>query len=169
MPSMTDVRKQIITGVVPPQVDEALIRETWPSIAGSPLAGLADKLQRTVILGPIGWLLLLPPFLLRVAPGLARRYTLTNRRLMIRGGLKPTPKESVDLAEIDDVRLQDGSYHDFYRAGNLEVVSNGKVVMTLTAVPGPEAFRHAVLQACSAWVPGKSVPTIPPVPPAKAN
>lgn len=167
MPSMIDVRKQVVTGVVPPQLDEALIRETWPSLAFSPLAGLAEKLTRTIILAPLGWLLLLLPFLRRVMPGIARRYTLTNRRLMIRVGLKPVPKESVDLADIDDVRLQEGSYHEFYRAGTLEVYSKGKVVMTLPAVPGPEAFRQAILQACNAWVPGKAVPTIPPVPPAK--
>jgi len=36
------------------------------------------------------------------------------------------------------------------------VLSQGKPVLTLRGVGGPEAFRHAVLDAVRAWVPGKA-------------
>lgn len=146
---MTDVRKQVVTGVIPPQTDEALIRELFPSVAASPVAGLHR-------LGPFGWPILAIPYFAKVLPFLAKRYTLTNRRLMIRRGLRPKSVKEVLLAEIDDVRLKEGSYDRFYRAGTLEILSGGNVVLTLPAVPGPEAFRHAILSALKAWVPGKA-------------
>src|SRR5207253_6902372 len=99
---MTDRRKQIVTGLVPPQLDEALIREVRPSLARSRVAGLAPKLMKTILLAPLGWLLLLLPFLIKILGG--RRYTLTNRRLMTRAGLKPAVRQAVPLAEIDEVR-----------------------------------------------------------------
>ena len=156
---MIDVRKQVVTGVVPPQLDEAIIREVFPSVASFPLAALGKRLQKTIILAPFGWLLLAVPYFGKVLPFLARRYTLTNRRLMIRRGLRPAPAQEVPLADIDEIRQQPGSYDEFFRAANLEVVSQGKVVLTLPAVWGPEAFCHAVRSACQAWAPRKSPPT----------
>ena len=51
---------------------------------------------------------------------------------------------------------------EFYRSANLEIVSKGKVVLTLKGVPGPESFRHAIINAYKAWVPGKaSAPILP--------
>jgi hypothetical protein len=157
---MTDRRKQIVTGLVPPQLDEAIIREVRRSLAASAVAGLAPRLMKTIVLAPLGWLVLLLPFLGKIL--LPRRYTLTNRRLMIRRGLKPAVKHAVALSEIDAVRLQPESYSDFYRAGTLEVSSDGKVVLTLPATPGPEAFRQAILNACTAWAPGKLKGPAPP-------
>jgi hypothetical protein len=146
------------TGVTPPQLAEGLIRETRPSVlAGGPaLPGLARTLMRSVVLAPLGWLLLAPLFAKKIAPFICRRYTLTNQRLMIQRGLKPRPVDAVPLAEIDDVRLEPGSYDPFYRSGNLEVLSQGKVRLRLPGVPEPEGFRHAVLNACAAWVPDRA-------------
>src|SRR5690349_15409953 len=90
-----DQRKQAVTGVVPPQVGEALIRETWPALSGGPLASLARLAQALsgppYVFRPIAWLLLLPAFVLKIAPFVARRYQLTNRRLLIArfGSSKP--------------------------------------------------------------------------------
>jgi hypothetical protein len=177
MLAMTDGRKQVITGVVPPQTDEAMIRELFPSVARSPaVAGLgkrisevAGKLARTVVflplalvIAPAAWLIMAPLYFGKVLPFIAKRYTLTNRRLMIRRGLKPKPSQEVALADIDEVRIQKDGNSDFFMAGTLEIVSKGQVVMTLPGVPGPEAFRHAIINACKAWVPGKAnAPIIP--------
>jgi hypothetical protein len=170
MGTMTDWRKQAIAGLVPPQTDEAMIRERWPSVAASPgaaglgrkLSQVAAKLARTVVLLPIGvavaavaWLVMAPAFFGKLLPGLARRYTLTNRRLMIRRGLKPTPAQEIALADIDEVRIIKDANSEFFRAGTLEIVSKGQVKLTLKGVPNPEAFRHAIDNACSAWVPGR--------------
>jgi hypothetical protein len=160
---MADVRKQVVTGVVPPQLDEAVIRVAWPSVAAFPaVAGLGRVLTRTIVGAPLAWLLMAPFYFRKVLPFLARRYTLTNRRLMIQAGLKPTPAEEVPLAEIDEVRIVEDSNSGFYRAATLEILSQGKVVLRLPGVPGYQAFRYAVINACKAWVPGKAnAPIVP--------
>jgi hypothetical protein len=177
MGTMTDGRKQVITGVVPTEMGEAMIRELFPSVArwpafagmGQKISGVAAKLARTVVLLPVallivplGWMLMAIPYFLKVAPFAATRYTLTNRRLMIRRGLRPKPSHEVALADIDDVRIQKDSNSEFFMSGTLEIVSKGQVALTLPGVPGPEAFRHAILDAVKAWVPGRAnAPIIP--------
>ena len=150
--------RQAVTGLTPPQLAEAVIREKWPSVVAIQpgVAGLAEALTRTIALAPVAWLLLLPLFVLKFLPFLCKRYTLTNRRLMIQRGLKPRPVQEVPLADIDDVRLDPDGFNAFYKCGTLEVLSQGKPVLTLRGVGGPEAFRHAVLDAVRAWVPGKA-------------
>jgi hypothetical protein len=174
---MTDGRQQAITGVVPPETAEAMIREVWPSVAAHPavaglgkkLSEIAAKLARTVILlpaalvvAPVAWMLMAPFYFGKVLPGLARRYTLTNRRLMIRRGLRPAPSHEVALADIDEVRIHKDANSDFFMTGTVEIISKGQVVLTLPGVKGPEAFRHSIINACKAWVPGKAnAPIIP--------
>jgi hypothetical protein len=160
---MLDVRKQVITGVVPPELAEARIREAWPSVARNPgMASLGRVLTRTIVLAPLAWLIMAGGYFGKLLPFLARRYTLTNKALMIRRGLKGKPGQSVPLADIHDVQVKTDANSDFFRAGNLEIISNGQVVMTLRGVPEPDGFRHAILNACNAWVPGrKRGPFIP--------
>jgi hypothetical protein len=149
---------QAVTGVMPPQLGEARIREAFPSILGISrgAAGLGKVLIKSVLLAPLGWLVQAPLFALSLAPFLCKRYTLTNQRLMIQRGLKPSPKQQIALADIEDVRPVAGSYDEFYRAGDLEVISKGAVALKLEGVPEPEGFRRAVLNAVAAWVPGKA-------------
>jgi hypothetical protein len=99
---------------------------------------------------------LAPVYFMKILPFQARRYTLTNRRLMIQRGLGAKASHEVELASISDVRVQEGSYDPFYRTGTLEILSEGKVVMTLEGVPGADSFRHAILNAHAAWAPRKS-------------
>jgi hypothetical protein len=157
MVSVSDARRQAVTGLVPPQTAEAKIRVVWPSVNAFPgVARVGRALIRSIILAPLGWLLLAPVYFLKILPFQARRYTLTNRRLMIQRGLSATVAEEVDLATITDVRVQEGSYDPFFRTGTLDILSEGKVVMNLAGVPGPDSFRHAILNARTAWAPSKS-------------
>jgi hypothetical protein len=161
---MQDVRKQVITGVVPPEVDEARIREAWPSVARSPgMASLGRVLTRTIVLAPLAWLIMSLGYFGKVMPFAARRYTLTNRRLMIRRGLKGKPGQEVKLADIEDVQVKTDANSDFFRAGDLVILGQGgQELLTLRGVPEPDGFRHAILNACNAWVPGrKRGPFIP--------
>jgi hypothetical protein len=150
--------RHAVTGLVPPEIGEARIRETLPTVVAvmPAQAQLAQVCMRSIVLAPLGWLLLAPLFALRLAPFLCRRYTLTNRRLMIQRGLKPSPVEEIALKDIDEVRFQEGSYNEFYRCGTLEVISKGQTRMTLVGVREPESFRQAIINACTAWVPEKS-------------
>jgi hypothetical protein len=108
---MTDMRTQAIIGVIPPDVGEAVLASRWPSVAaygsiarrGQEIQARARELfMRTIklpfllaalLLLPVtalaffialaGWLLLAPFYFVKIFPGLATRYTLTNKRLLI--------------------------------------------------------------------------------------
>src|SRR5207253_4164706 len=115
---MVDYRQQAVTGVVPPEVGEAKIRESWPSVASAPaIAGLGRALTRTIILAPLAWLVMSVVYFGKLLPFAAARYTLTNRRLMIRRGWKATPSHEIALAKIDEVRVVNEAHADFFRAG----------------------------------------------------
>ncbi len=155
--------RQAVTGLTAPQTGEAIIREIRPSVAAHPaVSGLAQKLTGTMILAPLAWLVLAPLFVMKYLPFVSRRYTLTNRRLMIQRGLKPRPIQEVALAEIDEVRIMPDSNNAFYRSATLEILSHGKVVMDLPGVAQPEGLRHAILNAYRAWSPHPAnLPFIP--------
>ncbi|MBI3410039.1 MAG: PH domain-containing protein [Planctomycetes bacterium] len=152
---MIDFRQLAVTGVVSPEMGEARIREVWPSVASSAgVAGLGKTLTRTILLAPLGWLLMAGAYFGKVMPFLARRYTLTNRRVMIRKGWKGVVHQEVALGKIDDVRLKADDNTDFFRAATLEIVSDGQTAMIMPGVPDPESFRQAILNTRNAWVPG---------------
>jgi hypothetical protein len=152
---------QAVTGVVPPEIAEARIREVWPSLlaVNYPLAMLAKKLTQTYLLFPLGVLLFAPLFKLKFAPFICRRYSLTNRRLMIRAGWKPGPTavKAVNLADIDEVRCDPAKVDPFFLAGTIEIVSKGQVVLQLNGVPEPISFRNAIINTIRAVVPGKEI------------
>ena len=154
MLSVTENRVPV-TGVTPPQLKEAIIRVAWPSVASMPaVAGLGRMLILSIALAPLGWFLMLPFYFRKILPFVGTRYTLTNRRLMVQRGLRAkTASQEVALADIDDVVIHKDANSYFFRSGNLEIVSKGQVRMKLAGVPEPEAFRHAILNACMAWVP----------------
>src|SRR5439155_22586316 len=101
--AMTEVRQQAITGVTPPEVAEARIREAWPSVASFPgIASLGRVLTNPIVLAPAAWLFMSVIYFGKLLPIFARRYTLTNRRVMIRKGWHGTPGGEVALGAIDD-------------------------------------------------------------------
>ena len=117
---MIDFRQLAVTGVVPPEMEEARIREVWPSVASSSgIAGLGKALTRTIVLAPLAWLLMAGAYFGKVLPFLARRYAVTNRRVMIRKGWKGVVTHEVALNKIDDVRLKGDDNTDFFRAATL--------------------------------------------------
>ncbi|MFO0866623.1 MAG: PH domain-containing protein [Gemmataceae bacterium] len=148
---------QSVAGITPPELSEARVREAYPSVArNSGIAALGRAMTATIILAPLAWLIMSGLYFAKLLPIFMRRYTLTNRRVMIRAGWKGTPLAEVALADIDDVKLVTDGNSDFFRAGNLEIISNGKSALTLIGVPEPEGFRHAILNTRNAWAPGKS-------------
>lgn len=161
---MPDIRTLAVTGVVPPQLAEARIRERFPSVARfTAIASLGILLQRTIVLAPLAWLLLAPLYFGKLLPVFMRRYTLTNRRVMIRGGWSGKPLQEVPLDQIDDVVVRTDANSTFYRAGTLEIISHGQVVMRMPGMPEPDSFRVAILNARNAWVPekAKTLPFVP--------
>jgi uncharacterized membrane protein YdbT with pleckstrin-like domain len=140
------------------------IREIWPSVKRVPaVANLGKLLNNTIVLAPLGWLVMAGVYFGKVLPFVAVRYRLTDKRIMILRGWKGSIRQQVPLAEIDDVQLDPASIDQFFRSANLKIIHGGKAVMTLVAVPDAESFRHAILDARNAWAPGrvKMLPFIP--------
>ena len=135
MGSMTEVRSQIVTGLVPPVTGEAMIRQVFPSVAAwSGIASLGRALMRTIVLAPLGWLIMALPYFGKVLPIIGSRYSLTNRRLMIRHGWTQKIAKEIPLGQIDEVRIIEDANSPFFRAATLEIVSNGQVAMKLLRV-----------------------------------
>jgi hypothetical protein len=160
MPSLARLSQEAISGVSSSQ-QEAMIREVWATIAANvPAATTARKLISTIVLAPLGWLALAPLFGLRLLgflPGLAFltvKYTLTNRRLMIRRGMKATASQEIALDQLGDIRTVTDANSAFYGTANLEALrKDGTVAFTMKGVPEPESFRQAIVQARDAWGP----------------
>ena len=143
---------------------ERRIREIWPTIARVPaIASVGKLLNNTIILAPLGWLLMSVLYFSKVLPFIAIRYRLTDKKIAIVRGWKGSVSQAVALSEIDDVEVDRETVDAFFRSADLRIVSGGKVEMTLKAVPDAEAFRHSILDARNAWAPGKvkSLPFIP--------
>jgi hypothetical protein len=154
---MVEAVAQVVTGLMPPELGEARIREAFPSVASSSaIANVGRALTATRVLAPLAWLLMAPIYFGKLLPLVGRRYTLTNRRIMIRTVWKGVALKEIALSAIDDVRVVTSANSDFFRAGDLEIVSKGQVVLTLPGVPEPEGFKHAIVNSCNAWVPNRA-------------
>src|SRR5260370_33640048 len=98
---MAEAVAQVITGVMPPQLGEARIREAYPSVARSPaVAALGRALTATILLAPLAWLVMSALYFGKLLPLGGRRYTLTKRSLMIRTAWKGGPLQEVALGDI---------------------------------------------------------------------
>ncbi len=162
---------QAVTGVVPPETNEVILYTAWPAVtdASAVIARVSEMLMKSLVLAPLAWGMLLPLYFKKVLPFLAKRYCLSNRRVYVARGLHCRVAEEVALTAIDEVRLPEASYNAFFRSGDLELVSAGKVVLTLTGVSEPESFRRAILNTVIAWVPGKAAQLLPLVPASAAK
>jgi hypothetical protein len=165
MPIMAEVKTQAVAGVTSPATGEALIRDAWPGVASNPAAAsLAHRFYNSgplrLVLAPLGWLVLSPFLLKRLAGalpglgGLMKRYRLTNRRLMACKGIKCEPMQEVSLDKIKDVRVKSDDTSDYFFSGDLEVIGdNGQVLMSMPGVREAESFSHAIRHAADAWGP----------------
>jgi Bacterial PH domain len=135
---------------------ERRIRIIWPTVARVPaVSGLGKLLNNTILLAPLGWLLMSGLYFGKLLPFIGTRYGLTDRKIAILRGWKGSVSQAVALGDIDDVKLDPATVDQFFRSADLQIISGGKVEMTLKAVPDAESFRHAILDARNAWAPGK--------------
>lgn len=146
-----------IAGVVPPEYAEATITTTWPSNAATGLGRLLGRLYSIragvwiFTVGNIVALLSIPValglFFYLLAPGVARRYRLTNRRVLIESGVTLKPLSWVDLTEFDAIVIEVLPGQAWYPAGDL-IFSKGPIeTFRLQGVPRPEGFRNTCLEA----------------------
>jgi hypothetical protein len=147
---------------------ERTIRETtlatrWPTIAATPagrlvgrLAGIEIGWGRVFTLGTLLAIATVPislvVFAWQLMPFVARRYRLTNRRVLIQKGLSAVDEAAVGLDEFDaiDVAILPGQ--QWFHAGDLVFRRGGEEVFRLPGVSRPEPLREAFLKARTAMI-----------------
>jgi hypothetical protein len=133
----------------------------WPSIARYPIGCQVGRLcdiqvgiGKFFTLGKLAALATIPVsatlFFWRLAPVVARRYTLTDRRIVIRHGLGGDEGESIRLADFDSIAVDILPGQAFFRAGDLVFRSGTEEVFRLAGVHHPEGFRQTCLRGQAA-------------------
>ncbi len=154
--------KQPIAGVAPSQISETPVMFVWPSVSMFALGRLLGRLYAISFGGyiftvgnfialataPIGALL----YLLRVAPGIGRRYVLTNRRVVVQRGISFAEDKSIELDRFDSIRVDIRPGQAWFAAGDLIFERGGVETFRLDAVPRPETFRHTCLKSHHSYV-----------------
>jgi hypothetical protein len=148
--------KQAITGVTPSQTAEATIMTVWPSIAA---LGIGRWIGRMCMIGgkspfapgKLFAALLIPVamnvFIHMLTPWGARRYRLTNRRVIVEKGLKPVEDRSVEFDRFDTIVVDVLPGQEWFPAGDL-IFKKGQVeTFRLSGVSRPETFRQTCLKA----------------------
>lgn len=155
--------EQAISGVSPASVKETTIMTVWPSNAMYGLGRLlgqayAIRFPDVYIfrLGNLLALLSIPValvlFFMRIAPYIGRRYTLTNRRVVVHKGLLIEEERSVGLDRFDQVEIVVQPGQEWYDAGDLVFRLGNTETFRLAGVSRPDAFRSQVIKAHMAYV-----------------
>ena len=86
-------------------------------------------------------------FCWQLMPGVCRRYVLTNRRVLVKRGLKPAEERAVRLDGFDAIDVPILPGQDWLHAGELVFRRDGGEVFRLSGVSRPEVFRQVCLKA----------------------
>ena len=102
--------------------------------------------------GPGHHTLSLTIFLWQLLPLVCRRYTVTNRRIVVQKGYKAVEGRAIGLDQFDsiDVLLLPGQ--DWLHAGELVFRDRRREVFRLSGVSRPEVFREVCRKAQTALV-----------------
>jgi hypothetical protein len=160
---MSASMNQPIAGVVPSELAEVTCKVVWPTIAATRVGRLVGRLA-AVRLGlgeffTLGKLLAVATIPLSLAafgwqlmPYVCRRYTLTNRRVIIRKGLTAVDGPWISLDDFDAIDVEVLPGQDWFHAGDL-VFRHGELeVLRWAGVPRPESARQVCRAARSALV-----------------
>ncbi len=134
----------------------------WPSVAGTGLGRALGRLYGIragvgiLTLGRLFMLVTLPLalmlyFAIRM-PWAIRRYRLTNRRVMVERGLRPTVERFVDLDRFDSIQVVVLPGQAAYHAGDLVFRKGNVETFRLPGVSRPEPFRQTCLKAQISYV-----------------
>jgi hypothetical protein len=145
-------------GFAPPDLDEVDSMTIWPTIGAHPLGRLIGRLCANKIgvgefftLGKVWTLVTIPlslvVFFWQLMPYICRRYTLSNRRIIIRRGLQPLDAKWVDLDGFDTITIEVLPGQEWLHSGELIFKRGGSKVLHLSGVSRPAVFRHVCLDA----------------------
>jgi hypothetical protein len=160
--------KSPFPGYVPPELDELDAMTVWPTIGAHPLGRLVGRLCASKIgigrfftLGKLWALVTIPlslaVFCWQLMPYICRRYTLTNRRIIIRRGLQPLDAKWVDLDGFDTIEVEILPGQQWLHAGELIFKRGETEVLHLSGVSRPEVFRQVCLNAQNALLSVRNV------------
>jgi hypothetical protein len=155
--------KQPICGVIPADLSEAPLMTVWPSLAVYPSGQFLGRLYDLrwpdlyiLRLGHLLALLSIPVALVlyfrRVLPGTGVRYALTNRRIIVQRGMLAADERSLPLDGFDQLDVQVLPGQQWYDAGDVVFLQQGREVFRLAAVSRPQAFRQTCWKAHQAYV-----------------
>ncbi len=153
----TLVMKQPVAGVTPPATREVTVMTVWPTLAAYPAGRLIGRLCSIPIgfgiftLGKLMALALIPfaigLYAFSLLPGIQRRYTLTNRRVVVQAGLRAVEERWVDFDRFDSIDVEVLPGQEWYPAGDLVFRSGQVETFRLQGVSRPETFRRTCLGA----------------------
>ena len=86
-------------------------------------------------------------FAWQLMPFVCRRYALTNRRIIVRKGLRPVDERWIGLDEFDSIEVESLPGQKWLRAGELVFKRAGAEAIRLSGVSRPEVFRRVCLTA----------------------
>jgi hypothetical protein len=149
--------KPPLPGVAPPELGEVNAMTVWPSIGSHPLGrGIGRLCSNRLGIGifTLGnlWALATIPFSLVLyfwlrMPYLCKRYTLTNRRVIVCRGLAPRDEKWIELDEFDSCELEIQPGQEWLRAGDI-VFYHGEIeLLRFAGVVRPYIFRNVCLTA----------------------
>lgn len=149
--------KQPIAGITPPESREVTVMTVFPTLGAFAAGRLIGRLCgvragfRFFTPGKLFALLLIPVaiglYAYSLLPGVLTRYRLTNRRVIVQKGLRPTDQRWVDFDRFDSIEIEVFPGQQWYPAGEL-IFRNGPVeTFRLSGVSRPETFRHTCLAA----------------------
>ncbi len=135
----------------------------WPSIAATPAGRVVGRLAAVDVgfgrfftvgkfLAVASIPIALAAFAWKLMPGVCRRYRVTNRRVVVQKGLKPSDERSIGLDEFDAIEILVLPGQHWLRAGDVIFRSGENEVLRLGGVAHPESFRQVCLKARTAYV-----------------
>src|ERR1700689_5236205 len=108
--------------------NETRIREIWPTVARIPVvANLGKLLINSIILAPLGWIVMGGVYFTKILPIVGIRYRLTDKRIAIMRGWGKSFKAEVLLTDIDDVEIDAATVDSFFRSADINIMRAGSV------------------------------------------
>ena len=89
-------------------------------------------------------------FVWQLLPFVCRRYSLTDRRILVRLGYKAVERRVIGLDEFDAIDVVILPGQDWLHAGELVFRRGGSEVFRLSGVSRPEVFRQVCRKAQTA-------------------
>ena len=161
---------QPILGVMPSELAEVTCKVVWPTIGATQpgrwvgrLAAVRLGLGEFFTLGKLLALATIPVsvavFAWQLMPFVCRRYTLTNRRIIVRKGLRAVDGPWIGLDEFEAIDVEVLPGQQWLHAGDLVFRRGDREILRLSGVSRPEAFRRVCLTAQTALVSVRAVVT----------